>query len=324
MYDGRPEAQGGRRMTEEAMALTPSALRPILILGLGNPLQGDDGVGCRAIEALQRMALPETVEAVDAGTPGVGLIHLLEGRERAILVDAAEMGAQPGAVIRFRPEEVTLTGSAERFSLHRSAVSDALALARALALPLPEIVFFGVQPASVGWETALSPAVDAALPGLIDAILNEITGSAQEVPMPTKSDTDRAAGLILIIDDDPDMAEALRMILEANGYAVAHAGSGRVGLNMVRELTPDLIILDVMMETATEGFQVSLALRSPDADSPYAAYSRIPILMLTSIHATTPLRFGPEQDYLPVDAFIDKPIDPDKLIAQVAALLAKR
>lgn len=142
--------------------------------------------------------------------------------------------------------------------------------------------------------------------------------------MPQKTDTDRAKGLILIIDDDPDMAEALRMPLEANGYAVAHAGSGRVGLNMVQELTPDLIILDVMMETTTEGFQVSLALRSPDADSLYAAYSHIPILMLTSIHSTTPLRFGPDQNYLPVDAFIDKPIDPDELLAKVGDLLSRK
>ena len=79
-----------------------------------------------------------------------------------------------------------------------------------------------------------------------------------------------------------------------------------------------------MMETATAGFQVSLALRSTDPKSEYAAYKSIPILMLTSIHSTTPLRFGPDQDYLPVDAFIDKPVDPDKLVAQVGALLAKR
>lgn len=299
-------------------------MRPVLVLGLGNLLQGDDGVGCRAIEVLQQYALPETVEAIDGGTPGVGLIHLLEGRSRAILIDAAEMGRPPGTVVRFRPEEVTLTGAAERFSLHRSAVSDALALAQALHLPLPEIVFFGVQPARVVWDAALSPAVAAALPGLVASILREIGSPQEEVSMPQKPAAEQTRGLILIIDDDPDMAEALRMPLEAEGYTVAHAGSGRVGLNMIKELTPDLIILDVMMETTTEGFQVSLALRSPDPDSEYAAYSTIPILMLTSIHSTTPLRFGPDQDYLPVDAFIDKPVDPDALLTKVGELLRPR
>ena len=131
-------------------------------------------------------------------------------------------------------------------------------------------------------------------------------------------------GHILVIDDDPDMVEALSMPLEAHGYQVSHAANGSLGLKMVKELNPDLIILDVMMETATAGFQVSLALRSPDPQSEYAAYKRIPILMLTSIHSTTPLRFGPDQDYLPVDAFIDKPVDPDRLVAQVGELLAKK
>jgi CheY-like chemotaxis protein len=131
-------------------------------------------------------------------------------------------------------------------------------------------------------------------------------------------------GHILVIDDDPDMVVALSMPLEAHGYSVSHAANGDLGLKMVKELKPDLIILDVMMETATAGFQVSLALRSPDPESEYAADKGIPILMLTSIHSTTPLRFGPDQDYLPVDAFIDKPVDPDKLVAQVGELLAKK
>lgn len=145
-----------------------------LILGLGNPLQGDDGIGCRVIEALQARALPPDVEAMDGGTPGVGLIHLLEGRRRAILIDAAEMGRPPGTVVRFRPEEIVLTGAAERFSLHRTAVADALALAAALNLPLPEIVFYGVQPGRVGWGEELSPQVAAAIPVLVERIIAEI------------------------------------------------------------------------------------------------------------------------------------------------------
>lgn len=300
-------------------------MREILILGLGNPLQADDGVGCRVIEALEGWELPPDVEALDGGTPGIGLLHLLEGCRRAIIVDAAEMGLPPGTIVRFRPDEVTLTGSAGRFSLHRTAVADALALAEALGEPLPEMVFYGVQPGRIGWGETLSPEVAAAVPQLVQAILREVSQArGEETYMPKKENRSQAKGLILIVDDDPDMVEALRMPLEAHGYSVAHAASGRVALNMIPELRPDLIILDVMMETTTEGFQVSLALRSPDPRSPYAAYRDIPILMLTSIHATTPLRFSPDQDYLPVDVFIDKPVDPDKLIAKIAELLAKK
>ncbi len=125
------------------------------------------------IEALEGRAWPPGVEVMDAGTPGVGLINLLEGRQRVIIVDAAEMGRPAGEVVRFRPEDVTLTGSTERFSLHRTAVADALALARALSLPLPEIVVFGVQPGYVGWRDTLSPEVAAAVPGLVNALLEE-------------------------------------------------------------------------------------------------------------------------------------------------------
>ncbi len=129
---------------------------------------------------------------------------------------------------------------------------------------------------------------------------------------------------ILIIDDDPDIIEAMRLPLQATGYRVSHAASGAEGLKKVKELNPDLIILDVMMDTTTEGFQVSLALRSPDPKSEYAAYKNIPIMMVTAIHTTTPLRFGPDQDYLPVDTFIEKPIDPGTLLSKVAALLAAK
>ena len=129
---------------------------------------------------------------------------------------------------------------------------------------------------------------------------------------------------ILIIDDDPDIVMAMRLPLEAKGYRVSQATNGAEGLKKVEELNPDLIILDVMMDTTTEGFQVSLALRSPDSTSEYAAYRQIPILMVTAIHTTTPLRFAPDKDYLPVDTFIEKPIDPDTLLGKVAELLAKR
>jgi DNA-binding response OmpR family regulator len=129
---------------------------------------------------------------------------------------------------------------------------------------------------------------------------------------------------ILIIDDDDDLVHALRLPLEAAGYEVFRAASGNEGLEKIKEVSPDLIILDVMMDTTTEGFHVSLALRSPDPRSEYKEYSQVPILMLTSIHSITSLRFGPDKEYLPVDAFIEKPIEPAELLKKVRKLLAKK
>lgn len=122
---------------------------------------------------------------------------------------------------------------------------------------------------------------------------------------------------ILVIDDDPDIVDAVRMTLESVGHSVVAARSGKEGLAMVEQVQPDLIVLDVMMETHTEGFQIALKLHSPDPTSKFAAYKNIPILMLTAIHSTTPLRFEPDIDYLPVELFVDKPIDPDDLIRKV-------
>ncbi|MBN1286760.1 MAG: response regulator [Anaerolineae bacterium] len=128
---------------------------------------------------------------------------------------------------------------------------------------------------------------------------------------------------ILIIDDDPDMRLANRLILEEAGYEVVEAANSAEGLEMIKADPPALIILDVMMDTTTEGFQTALALRSRAPNSEYEAYHDIPIIMLTAIHDTTSVRFGPDEDYLPVEAFIDKPIKPDKLIATVKKLLDK-
>lgn len=127
---------------------------------------------------------------------------------------------------------------------------------------------------------------------------------------------------ILIIDDDPDMVLAAQMTLEAAGHDIFSATNGTEGLGKIKEIEPDLIILDVMMDTTTEGFQVSLQIRNSDPLSEYKDFREIPIIMLTAIHTTTPLRFGPEDDYLPVDVFLDKPLDPDLLLAKVEELLA--
>ncbi|MBM4055871.1 MAG: response regulator [Planctomycetes bacterium] len=128
---------------------------------------------------------------------------------------------------------------------------------------------------------------------------------------------------ILIIDDDPDIVEAMRMPLEANSYAVTTAKNGKEGLQKVKEEAPDLIILDVMMDTDTEGFHVAYTLRSEDADSEYKKYKNIPILMITAISGKKGMKFLMEKDmeYLPVDDFIEKPVKPKDLIEKVAKLL---
>jgi len=122
---------------------------------------------------------------------------------------------------------------------------------------------------------------------------------------------------VLIIDDDPDIVEAERMILESHGYEVDSASDGEAGLVKANEIKPDLIILDVMMTTMDQGFQVAYKLKqSPEM-------KKIPVLMATSVGQVTKFKFDPKKDsdFLPVEAFIEKPIKPADLISTVEKLL---
>lgn len=128
---------------------------------------------------------------------------------------------------------------------------------------------------------------------------------------------------ILTVDDDPDVVELIRITLEANDYEVYSASNGTEALRLVKEIRPDLIILDVMMDTITEGFQVSYQLRSPDPKSEYKEFSKIPIIMLTGVSQKMHMKFSPEQDgdYLPVDEFLEKPIRIEPLLDKIKKLL---
>ena len=129
---------------------------------------------------------------------------------------------------------------------------------------------------------------------------------------------------ILMVDDDADLVSAIKILLEARGHQFHSASNGEQGLRRLGETNPDLIILDVMMDRYTEGFRFSQLLRDPEDASPYSAYRHVPILVLTSIHRTTTHRFGPDEDSLPVDAFLEKPVQPDRLLDTIDGLLRGR
>jgi len=127
------------------------------------------------------------------------------------------------------------------------------------------------------------------------------------------------AAKIMIIDDDVDMVEAEKMVLENNGYEVFSAFDGEEGFKKIKEEIPDVIILDVMMVTPEEGFQVAYQLKN---DTSLAA---IPIIMVTSVSEVTGFSFDPkkDEDFLPVQQFLEKPIKPEVLLAAIDKALKK-
>lgn len=151
-----------------------------LVLGLGNPYRGDDGVGTAVVAMLKSQNWPHNVDVLDGGTPGLETILLWEGYEQVIIVDAADMGMVPGEWKRFLPGEVVLPvgEGALNGTLHSAGLAEALALAEALEILPPALVFYGVQPAHTGWSAELTAAVGSALPSLCNAISAEIADLA--------------------------------------------------------------------------------------------------------------------------------------------------
>jgi CheY-like chemotaxis protein len=131
---------------------------------------------------------------------------------------------------------------------------------------------------------------------------------------------------ILIIDDDPDIVEAMKIILESKGYKIDSANNGTSGLKKIKENKPDLIILDVMMADDTEGFRVANKLKSKDPKSEYKEFINIPVIMITAINDTSEIKYSLQDDkeYVPVDEWLDKPVHPDKLLKTVGNLLNKK
>jgi DNA-binding response OmpR family regulator len=120
---------------------------------------------------------------------------------------------------------------------------------------------------------------------------------------------------ILIVDDDQDICEVIELVLQKEGYETAMAHSRGEGRAKVDQFKPDLLILDVMMEQPDDGIALAQELR--------AAGMEQPILMLTSVAKVTGMHYGRDNEMVPVDAFFEKPVDPDTLIAKVASLLAE-
>jgi CheY-like chemotaxis protein len=123
---------------------------------------------------------------------------------------------------------------------------------------------------------------------------------------------------VLIVDDDVDFAESLASFLEANGYRVLRATSGRAGMTLARLERPDLILMDVMMEERTEGFfRVQELRRTPGlADTP--------IFVISSMYSLEQFDIEPETSWLGHDEFFRKPVDVPRLLRQINARLMAR
>ncbi len=129
---------------------------------------------------------------------------------------------------------------------------------------------------------------------------------------------------ILIVDDDKDLVASLSQVIRMNGYDVIEAFSGSEGLKKILNERPDLVILDVMMETDTAGFEMVYQVRNKREGSKYADVKNTPIVMLTAIDQVTNSRFSlnADESFLPdINDFLTKPIDIDELIGKIKKIV---
>ena len=132
---------------------------------------------------------------------------------------------------------------------------------------------------------------------------------------------------VLVVDDDPDIVETVRLVLKRAKYVVETAMSPGEAFSKLAAFGPDVILLDVMMPEGTEGFHFVWQLRNECPPE----LANVPIVILSAIHDTTKLRFYPEQtdgtyspgEFLPVQGFIDKPAEPAALVATIEKVLGR-
>ncbi len=145
---------------------------PVLVLGLGNMLLADEGVGVEVIERLQRdYRLPRGVELLDGGTSGMTLLDDLRGREKLIVVDAVRTGQPPGTIVVLRDEAVPAFFR-RKVSPHQLALSDVLAVLTLTGEKPPEVIVIGVEPLSLETRLGLTDLIE----GCVDRMIGQVVG----------------------------------------------------------------------------------------------------------------------------------------------------
>ncbi len=148
--------------------------KPILVLGIGNILLSDEGIGVRVIEHMQTMTLREDVQLVDGGTSGTDLLDVLADREKVIVVDAIDTDCAPGTVLRFGLDQLMQKDCAA-ISLHELGIAETVNMTRQLGCEPKEVIVFGIQPQKIDCGLELSQNMQHVVRQVAELILAELT-----------------------------------------------------------------------------------------------------------------------------------------------------
>jgi hydrogenase maturation protease len=143
----------------------------IVVLGVGNLLLSDEGVGIHVVNELMKMSLPPKISVVEGGTDGFGLLNIITEADRLIVIDAVKGGGPPGALYRFDLDEVRNYPSGFKTSVHQIGILEVLDISELIGKK-PHITVIGIEPKSLEMGMELSPEVRSKIPRVIELILN--------------------------------------------------------------------------------------------------------------------------------------------------------
>ncbi len=147
------------------------------VIGLGNYLLADEGAGMHAVEILRNKNYSRGIDFVDAGTPGMNLLHQFENREKIIFVDSGECGLEPGRFVRFKPDEVRSLKKMKNYSLHEFDLISFLNKAGDMgAINGTDIIIYCMQAGEIKMSEELSREVNSGMPEMIKDIYHELEG----------------------------------------------------------------------------------------------------------------------------------------------------
>jgi len=154
-------------------------MKPIIVVGLGNPLMADEGIGVVLVEELSKLAaagkLPTAgVEYYDGGCGGMYLLHTIADRKKAVLIDCCLMGTEPGTIRRFTPDDVASVKQMAHLSLHEVDILKVIELAKEIGSCPDEIVIFGIEPVAITQQLHLNEPLQSKIPDYIAAIETEL------------------------------------------------------------------------------------------------------------------------------------------------------
>jgi len=164
----------------EEKAQKPADIKKIVILGMGNVLLKDEGVGIHIIHALQNSLLPinANLEIIDGGT-SPNVLYLLDEADSLIIIDAVEGGSEPGTIYRFREGDVEQEGKC-LLSMHQIGLLEDIEMMEYTGDRPKDTVIIGVEPKEIGWGLELSPELEQKIPQIVKVVLEEITEEARK------------------------------------------------------------------------------------------------------------------------------------------------